>query len=415
MTKTSRKKPKKPYPSFPLTAHPNGQWCKKILGKVHFFGVWADPDAALEHYHRMAADLHAGREPASVDDVELTVKELGNQYLTYQMGRVSTGQIGPRWFEDCRRVLKQFARNVGTARPVASLTAADFQQYRRLLGTRGLRGKGLGVHAITRTLTVVIGTFKWGVESGLVEQMPRWGKAFAKPSAADIRRSRAKRERENGKKLFSAEQIRALLDAAMPDVKAAILLGINGGFGNTDCSALPRAAVDLAQAVIDFERPKTAVRRVVPLWPETVSALRTVLEADRAKAANDAAKSLVFRSELGFPLVRQVIKRTEKDEIRKVTYIDRLGDWVDDLLVEKGLKRFGLGFYTLRHTFRTWADETNDQHAIHVVMGHAIPGMSGIYVEEIGLERLRRVVNHVRNKLWPRCRRGTSAGKSVSR
>lgn len=280
MTKTSCKKPKKPYPSFPLIAHPNGQWCKKILGKVHFFGVWADPDAALEHYHKIAGDLHVGREPTSADDGELTVKELGSKYLAYQMGRASTGQIGPRWFEDCRRVLKQFAGNVGTARPVVSLATDDSQQYRRLLGTRGLRGKGLGVHAITRTLTVVIGTFKWGVETGLVEQMPRWGKAFAKPSAADVRRSRAKRERENGKKLLSAEQICALLDAAMPDVKAAILLGINGGLGNTDCSVLPRAAVDLAQAVIEFKRPKTAVRRVVPLWPETVFALRTVLEAD---------------------------------------------------------------------------------------------------------------------------------------
>jgi hypothetical protein len=36
-----------PRASFPLTAHPNGQWCKKIRGKVHFFGVWLDPDAAL--------------------------------------------------------------------------------------------------------------------------------------------------------------------------------------------------------------------------------------------------------------------------------------------------------------------------------------------------------------------------------
>jgi hypothetical protein len=101
MAKSKRSKPKKPYPSFPLTAHPNGQWCKKILGKVHFFGVWADPDAALEHYHKIAADLHAGREPAPADDGELTIKDLSNQYLAFQMGRVSTGQIGPRWFEGC--------------------------------------------------------------------------------------------------------------------------------------------------------------------------------------------------------------------------------------------------------------------------------------------------------------------------
>jgi integrase len=31
----------------------------------------------------------------------------------------------------------------------------------------------------------------------------------------------------------------------------------------------------------------------------------------------------------------------------------------------------------LRHIFRTWADEVRDQHAIHRIMGHTIPGMSG--------------------------------------
>jgi hypothetical protein len=46
-TTPPRKQPRKPYPTFPLTAHPNGQWCKKIRGKVHFFGVWGDPETPL--------------------------------------------------------------------------------------------------------------------------------------------------------------------------------------------------------------------------------------------------------------------------------------------------------------------------------------------------------------------------------
>lgn len=400
--RTRRKKPNKPFPSFPLTAHLNGQWCKKILGKIHFFGVWADPEAAHQNYLRIAEDLHAGRASAAAARGELTIKELGNRFLFYQMQRVETSQIGGRWFEDCRRVIRQFARSVGTARAVTSLKADDFLQYRRLLARHGLRGNApLGVHAITRAIVAIQGMFKWGVQTGLLDQLPRYGQAFAKPSAADIRRSRAKRERETGKKMLDAEQIRSLLASASVELKAAILLGINGGFGNTDCAALPVSAVDLGRGVIDFERPKTAVRRVVPLWPETIEALRAVLGGDRPKRALEEANGLVFHTELGFPLVRQLLRRSG-GEITKVTYVDRLGDWFDALLKKHGLKRFGLGFYSLRHTFRTWADDSGDQHAIHRIMGHSIPGMSGIYIEEIRLERLARVTELVRSRLWPK-------------
>ena len=79
--------------------------------------------------------------------------------------------------------------------------------------------------------------------------------------------------------------------------------------------------------------------------------------------------------------------------------MDSVNQQFGKLLKRLGLRRRGFGFYTLRHTFRTWADETNDQHAIHRIMGHAIPGMSGIYVEKIELDRLWMVVNHVRDKL----------------
>jgi integrase len=55
--------------------------------------------------------------------------------------------------------------------------------------------------------------------------------------------------------------------------------------------------------------------------------------------------------------------------------------------------------FALRHTFRTYADEVKDPHAVFRIMGHSIPGMAGIYVEKISLERLRAVTDHVRNKL----------------
>ena len=48
----------KPYKDFPLTAHPNGQWVKKIRGKVHYFGT--DLQEALARYQEERDDLHAG-------------------------------------------------------------------------------------------------------------------------------------------------------------------------------------------------------------------------------------------------------------------------------------------------------------------------------------------------------------------
>ena len=97
MARRKRKKPKKPYPSFPLTTHNNGQWCKKIRAKVHFFGVWEAPEAALETYLRVANDLHAGRQPSTISLTGdgLTVKQACNRYLTYQLSKVESEELAP--------------------------------------------------------------------------------------------------------------------------------------------------------------------------------------------------------------------------------------------------------------------------------------------------------------------------------
>lgn len=390
---SSQSKPTKPHPSFPLTPHPNGQWCKKIRGKLRFFGVWADPQAAMERYLKHASDLHAGREPTvSVD--ELTVKELANHYLNYQAQKLDAGEIGPRWFEDCRRTLKEFAQATGKQRVVSDLRPVDFQTYRSQLSRR------LGVHAITRTITVVKGMFKYAVETDLIPEAPRLQHALRKPTATQVRKSKQQAELIHGKKLFQAEDLRRILDASPVSLRPAVLLGINGGFGNTDCGKFPVAAIDFSRAVIEYSRPKTGVQRVVPLWDETLAAIQAMRDGGQSKGATPEANALLFCTETGRALVRQRYHHDEQMHVTKVTYIDRLGDQFDKVLTTLSLKRRGIGFYTLRHTFRTWADGANDQHAIHRIMGHAIPGMSGIYVEEIELHRLRAVVDHVHRKLF---------------
>ncbi len=62
--------------------------------------------------------------------------------------------------------------------------------------------------------------------------------------------------------------------------------------------------------------------------------------------------------------------------------------------------RKGLGFYALRHTFRTVADAARDQPAADHIMGHEVAHMSSVYREGIADERLKAVSDHVRAWLF---------------
>ncbi len=391
-----RPKPSKPYPTFPLTPHPNGQWCKKIRGRVHFFGVWEDPKAALDKYTQQAGDLHAGRKPRADHAGGSTLKGIANTYLATQFEKAKRDLITPVWFKDCSNAVKAFVSSIGPERVWTDVGPTDFGQYRMQLYDR------VGVCAIDRNITIIRSMFKHAYENSLIDQPARFGGQFNKPTQKEQRQNRNERDRLHGKRLFSAKEIRLLLDKAHQPLKAMLLLGINAGFGNTDCAELPIQAVDLKKGVIDYARPKTEVQRLVPLWPETAKALGEVIKGERPKARRPEFEDLVFLTVFGNPWKQESVRVNENDGTVKVgrqsAIVLEFGKLLDDL----GMKRLGLGFYALRHTFRTWADESHDQHAIHRIMGHTIPGMSGIYVEEINIGRLRAVVNHVRKKVFNR-------------
>jgi integrase len=182
--------------------------------------------------------------------------------------------------------------------------------------------------------------------------------------------------------------VRQLIEAASVPVRAMILLGINGGMGNADCGMLALSAVDLDNAILDFPRPKTGIPRRFPLWPETVEAIRAALDCRPPAKKTDHA-GLVFITKYGKPWAKLTADNTLAKEMGK-------------LLRELGINgRKGLGFYTLRHLFRTVADESKDQPAVDYVMGHEVPHMSSVYRETLSDERLRAVVEHVRRWLFP--------------
>src|SRR5712671_4855382 len=85
-------KPTKPYPDFPLFPHATKRWAKKIRGKMHYFGPWADPDAALKKYLEEKDALHAGRKPREATE-GLTVKVLANTFLNHKQSLLDTSEI----------------------------------------------------------------------------------------------------------------------------------------------------------------------------------------------------------------------------------------------------------------------------------------------------------------------------------
>jgi hypothetical protein len=67
---------KKEHPDFPLTVHPSGQWSRKVLGKVHYFGPLGDPDAAMKNWLADKDFLLAGMEPPAYTEGAASAQQL---------------------------------------------------------------------------------------------------------------------------------------------------------------------------------------------------------------------------------------------------------------------------------------------------------------------------------------------------
>jgi integrase len=374
---------KKPGKDFPLFPHARGYWAKKVRQKLHYFGKVADDPqgkAALQLWLDRRDDLLAGRTPRGTPGEGLTVAGLCNHFLTAKEQQRDVGDIRNRTFAEYHSACKFVVQSFGKNRLVDDLAADDFLALRAKFANR------YGVHKLAKEVQLTRTLFKYAVDAGLIEKPMRFGPTFKRPEKRIMRAHRQK----NGVRMFEAGQIRSLLDAVDQPLKAMILLGINCGFGNHDCGTLPKSALNLKAGWVNYARPKTAIERRCPLWPETIQAVREAIE-QRPKAKQRAHDSLVFITKYGHPWAKDIADSPVSKEFRKV-------------LDELDLHHPGLGFYALRHTFETIAGESRDQVAVNHIMGHAGNTMAGVYRERISDERLINVVHVVRRWLFPRKR-----------
>jgi integrase len=398
MTSPKGPKPRRPK-DCPLFAHASGTWAKTIDGKHKHFGPWHDLPGAMKRWEAFDSARKAGREPRPVPNGSITLRQLVNRYLTFHHARALAGQIAVRSFQDLKGVAETFVEEFGPSLPVQQLAPDNFSAYHAKLTAR------YGVHALKRTVTLVKQIFRWGYENDLIDRPVKYGPSFKGQKKEKVAERRRRKD-----KSFTPGEVRKMIDLATIPLRAMILLGVNAGFGNTDIGTLEWADVDLDAAVIDTHRHKTGIPRRCTLWPETVAALREVKALKRRGDGDDA--DIVFLNQNGTRYVREVVEMKDGVIARSIT-IDAIPQEFARLLGKAGVYKMsspkkgrprpvsdGRGFYCLRRTHRTWADEMKDPPAAARLMGHGDESMAGVYVQRIGDDRLKAITDHLRSKVF---------------
>ena len=378
----STRRSQKPHPDFPLFAHATriGGPRRFAANFITFGKVSTDPQgtAALEKWLDEKDDLLAGREPRAKRE-GLTIKCLLNHFLAAKQARVDSGEILSQSWDEYYASCKLIEEAFGLERFVDDLRVEDFQQLRSSMAEKW------GPARLANQIQRVRSVFKYAYENNLIDQPIRFGSEFKKPSAKTMRKERAMKE----PRLYQPKELIALLDAASPQIKAMILLGINAGFGCTDCATLPLRALDLKGGWVNYPRPKTRVSRRCPLWPETMDAIKAAIK-HRPDPKDDTQKALVFIGQRGAGFAQA-----------KQTHWLVSGEMAA-LLKRLKLHRPGIGFYALRHTFQIVAEKAHDLAAVQSIMGYAPSSndRSAVSRERISDERLRAVADHVHQWLF---------------
>ncbi|MHC4187757.1 MAG: tyrosine-type recombinase/integrase, partial [Planctomycetota bacterium] len=351
MSKTKRKTRSD---RFPLTLHSTGQYCKKIKGKMHYFGK--DRRQALERYLEQAAFLHNGKaKMLSTTNGNMTLKSLCKIYLQHQQAKAASAEITVRHYADQSSCLRKFMSFIGQHRRINEISTLDLQNYRRKL-----KRAYNSAHRTNLSISIMKTMFHWARKNDVLDHIPN---IDAVSSVKIIHKQRH---------VFTSEEIRRLFDFADIQMKAMIWLGLNCGFGCTDCAELKWSDLDLVNGRVKLARGKTGVSRDLPLWPETIQSFGKIPKSSKS----------VFYTSKDKPLIRTTY-HINKDGSTKYSNTNLVTSKFCKLMKKAGIRApKGTGFYTLRRTAATIAARSGDPFAVQRLLGHADLKMATRYVQD---------------------------------
>jgi integrase len=303
------------------------------------------------------------------ETVGVTVKQVCDSFLAYKEQEHLAGQIGERHVKDLYAAALLLADVIGRDRVVQSLTPQDFHKLR--IAIVGKHSPTIAKNLISRIKSI----FGHAVKNLIIEKPVSYGTMFDPPSRDQIRKHRNRKT----KMLWEPQQVRQLLEAANPTMRAMIYLGINCGVDCSDLCNLPKAAVNLKTGWLDFPRAKTGIERRVKLWPETVRAIREYLDVRPAVESRTLSPLLFVTVHLNQwttnAIVHEFAKLRDHCEIDQGTFI-----W-------------------FRKTVQTIGENEGDSIAVKAVMGHVDDSISSHYRQGVDPKRVIRVTEIVRDWL----------------
>ncbi|TWU36017.1 tyrosine-type recombinase/integrase [Novipirellula artificiosorum] len=370
--KAKANKPAKPRKDFPLFPHASGQWAKKVLGQMHYFGVWADPVAAEKEWERQKLALLEGRDPDEAIYGE-TVGWLCNAFVESKALQKERSELSERSFKDYRRVAKEIATHFGKGRRLDSIRPSDFERYRNSFPDTW------GPTTINSQLRLVRVLFKYANDIEVTKRPIRYSIGLKAVPKSTVRKHQATQDAKE----YTADEVWRLYHESPQPMRAFILLGLNAAYGTMDIARLRIDDIDFKNHWLGVMRGKTGIARGCWLWPETLTALREAIDA-KPYTTRPSLEPLAFITTHRRPWAEDGSTSHPLtmafNKLKKAAEIDKPG----------------VGHYALRHTFATVASGARDQQAVDYVMGHIDNTMAGNYREGIDPKRVKAVCQFVR-------------------
>jgi YHS domain-containing protein len=122
---------------FPLTRHPTGQYCKKIRGKIYYFG--SSKKEALQKYLDQATYLHGNqKDMPELTDENITISKLSDIYIDFQFSKVRTNDLTAAHHNEQIGSLKKLVNFLGPNHKIKNISTLDLQNYNPTFAVRGL-------------------------------------------------------------------------------------------------------------------------------------------------------------------------------------------------------------------------------------------------------------------------------------